>query len=302
IKPTDDIDVYNCSMSHMKTLTMKEISVYGKKILREVPIEGMLWSVGGAQTLSRLEYCTKVLLLHLLPAILVDLVLWISGNKPMLLKLHRRIYTANIALEYFSTQQWKFTNQNIIDLRGKIKAEDQNHFFYVMETINPLEFFKNACIGAKEFILKESMENLTKAKAHFRRMELLDKIVKTAMQTYALWFIINGQNCLVLGYSVKNSQYQPKVRNVAVSTPAPHRESLFADFFFVRILKRFVLPPANPYWSNDNSEPQGTWDTDRMHSYHPTNIINAKVCENRCMDGWIDGCLLCLNATKNEPI
>ncbi|XP_039752482.1 fatty acyl-CoA reductase 1-like [Pararge aegeria] len=83
IKPTDDIDVYNCSMSHMKTLTMKEISVYGKKILREVPIEGMLWSVGGAQTLSRLEYCTKVLLLHLLPAILVDLVLWISGNKPM---------------------------------------------------------------------------------------------------------------------------------------------------------------------------------------------------------------------------
>ncbi|CAH2221169.1 jg22869 [Pararge aegeria aegeria] len=29
----------------------------------------------------------------------------------------------------------------------------------------------------------------------------------------------------------------------------------------------------------DNSESQGIWDNDRMHTYHPTNTINAKVCE-----------------------
>ncbi|XP_039751755.1 fatty acyl-CoA reductase 1-like [Pararge aegeria] len=191
VSPTDDIEVYNCSSSHMKTLTMGEIVDYGKKIIHEVPLEGMLWFAGGSLTKVWLVYYFKVLLFHLLPAIFVDLMLRITGNKPILVKLQRRIYTANIALKYFVTQQWTFTNENIIELRGKIKKDDQDHFFYEMENINPVEFFKNACIGGKVFILNESMENLAKAKVHFKRMELLDKVVKTTIQVYALWLIVN---------------------------------------------------------------------------------------------------------------
>ncbi|XP_045770535.1 fatty acyl-CoA reductase 1-like [Maniola jurtina] len=191
LKPTDEIDVYNCSSSHMKTMTMGEVVDYGKKIVREIPLEGMLWYAGGSLTTSRLMYYFKVLFFHLLPAVLVDLVLRITGNKPMLVKLQRRIYTANLALHYYVTQQWTFTNKNIIELREKIREEDRDHFYYEMETINPEEFFKNACIGGKEYILNERMENLPKAKAHFRRMELLDRVVSTAIQGYVLWFLLN---------------------------------------------------------------------------------------------------------------
>lgn len=86
------------------------------------------------------------------------------------MKIQRRIYIANIALHYYVTQQWTFTNQNIIELRSKLKDEDIDHFYYEMETIDPEEFFRNACIGGKEYILNERMENLQKAKAHFRRL------------------------------------------------------------------------------------------------------------------------------------
>lgn len=68
------------------------------------------------------------------------------------------------------TQQWIFKNNNFLQLRSKIKNKDKKSFFYELETINQPEYFKNACIGGKEYILKEKMENLPKAKAHLKRL------------------------------------------------------------------------------------------------------------------------------------
>ncbi|CAH0712827.1 unnamed protein product, partial [Brenthis ino] len=190
-EPTDDIEVYNCSTSHIKTMTMGEVVEFGRNIVKEIPIEGMLWSAGGCLTTSRLEFNLRVFFLHLLPALLVDMLLWISGNKPMLVKLQRRIYSANLALHYYVTQQWTFTNTNILELRKKIKALDRNSFYYEMEKINQEDYFRNACIGGKKYILKEKMENLPKAKAHMKRMQLLDFVVRNAFLGYLFWFVIN---------------------------------------------------------------------------------------------------------------
>ncbi|CAH2101760.1 unnamed protein product [Euphydryas editha] len=194
LQPNDDVDIYNCSTSHMKTMTIGEIVDFGKNIaIRKVPIEGMLWYCGGAVTRSRIEYNFRVLFFHLLPALLVDLVLRITGNKPMLFKLQRRIYVANLALHYYVTQQWTFKNDNFLVLRSKIKDEDKKPFYYEIETIDMPQFFINACIGGKVFILREKMENLPKAKAHYKRMKILHQVVTTAIQGYLFWFIINTQ-------------------------------------------------------------------------------------------------------------
>ncbi|XP_045458035.1 fatty acyl-CoA reductase 1-like [Melitaea cinxia] len=194
LQPTDDIDIYNCSTSHMKTMTLGEIVDFGKNVaIREIPIEGMLWRAGGSITKSRVAHNFKVYFYHLLPALLVDLVLRITGNKPILFKLQRRIYVANIALHYYVTQQWTFKNDHFLALRAKIRDEEKKSFYYEMETIDMPQYFINACIGGKNFILHEKMEDLPKAKAHFKRMELLDKVVTTVIRGYICWFIINTQ-------------------------------------------------------------------------------------------------------------
>ena len=86
-----------------------------------------------------------------------------------LVKLQRRIYSANLALHYYVTQQWTFKNNNFLELRSKIKSKDKKDFFYELETINQTEYFRNGCIGGKEYILKEKIENLPKARAHLKR-------------------------------------------------------------------------------------------------------------------------------------
>ncbi|CAK1546456.1 unnamed protein product [Leptosia nina] len=189
LEPTDDVEVYHCSTSHMKTMTIGEIIEHGKEILKEVPLDNMLWISDGGVTKSRLEYNLKVLILHLLPAILVDIILRIVGKQPMLVKLQRRIYVANIALNYYLTQQWTFLNKNILALRDTIKLEDKGEFYYEMETVDRLKYFKTSCMAGKVFILKEKLEDLPKARAHYERMVILDKAVKVIAYGLVAWYI-----------------------------------------------------------------------------------------------------------------
>lgn len=42
-----------------------------------------------------------------------------------LAKLQRKIYNANVALEYFILNNWDFKNRNFIRLASEIKPEDK---------------------------------------------------------------------------------------------------------------------------------------------------------------------------------
>ncbi|XP_045529419.1 fatty acyl-CoA reductase 1-like [Pieris brassicae] len=189
LEATDDVEVYHCSSSHMFIMTVREIVENGKAILKEIPFDNILWAGVGSVTKSRLNYNLRILFLHLLPALLVDLVLRIIGKKPMLLKIQRRIYTANIALHPYLTQQWKFLNNNLLALRDKIKIEDKKMFYYAMEMVDQLEYFRTGAKAGKIYLLKEKLEDLPKARAHYRKMVILDKTLKIAVYAAVAWYV-----------------------------------------------------------------------------------------------------------------
>ncbi|XP_047513279.1 fatty acyl-CoA reductase 1-like isoform X2 [Pieris napi] len=189
LEATDEVEVYHCSSSHMQIMTVGEIVENGKEILNEIPLDNVLWAQDGGVTKSRLYYNLRVLLFHLLPAILVDLVLRIIGRKPMLFKIQRRIYTANIALHPYLTQQWKFLNKNLLALREKLKLEDKKMFNYAVEMVDQLEYFKTGVRAGKMYLLNEKLEDLPKAKAHYRRMVILDKTLRIALYSAVAWYV-----------------------------------------------------------------------------------------------------------------
>ncbi|XP_069357110.1 fatty acyl-CoA reductase 1-like isoform X1 [Maniola hyperantus] len=191
LKPTDDISIYNtCNGSMGYTTTYEEIFTMGQKILPSFPFDNMIWSVGSSFTTINYVYFIKVLLLHVLPAILLDALLWMFGKKKMVLKVQRRIYSSNLALQFYTTQQWTFSNKNFLSLRSKIKEEDKRHFYYVMENIDREEFLINGIIGARRYLFNEQDKNLPKARAYFKRITLLAKIVKYLFFSYIFWRII----------------------------------------------------------------------------------------------------------------
>ncbi|XP_052738948.1 fatty acyl-CoA reductase 1 [Bicyclus anynana] len=192
LEPTDDIPIYNtCNGSKCYSVSHKELFTLGKIIIASHPLDDMLWTTGGTFTTNKTVYFTKMLLLHVLPAILVDTLLWIFGRKTMLLKIQRRIYSANLALQLFLTKVWTISNKNYLFLRTKIKEEDNEHFYYVMEDVERYEYCKNAIIGARRYLLKERDEDIPKARAHHKRIALLDQLVQCLFYSYIFWSLIH---------------------------------------------------------------------------------------------------------------
>ncbi|XP_050557890.1 putative fatty acyl-CoA reductase CG5065 isoform X1 [Spodoptera frugiperda] len=195
LSPNDDLPIYNCCAGKLNTVTMGQMIAMGRQIYPSVPVNDMLWTPGGDLTKSKTLHYIKVILLHLLPAIFVDTILWLAGRKPMLVKVQRRIYIANLALQYYITKQWTFDNTNLVLMRTKIKDEDRKHFYYEMENIDQYKYFVNAVKGGKKYLLKEKDEDMPKAMAHYKRMVVVDIIVQIVFYSALLWWFLN-LNCI----------------------------------------------------------------------------------------------------------
>ncbi|KAF9794074.1 hypothetical protein SFRURICE_013539 [Spodoptera frugiperda] len=169
LSPTDDVPIYNCCSGRLNIITMGDMIEKAKRISWTYPFNDILWVPGGGLTTSRTVYYVKLLIQHLLPAMLVDTILWCAGKKPMLFKIQRRIYIASMALIYYITKQWTFDNKNLVLMRSKIKEEDMKDFYYVMENVDQDEFFVNATLGCRRYLLHEKDEDFPKAKRHYRR-------------------------------------------------------------------------------------------------------------------------------------
>lgn len=63
-----------------------------------------------------------------------------------------------MALQYFIMQEWKFVNEETRALQEHLCAEDLQAFGYGETQIHPYEFFKNAALGGRKFLLKEGAD------------------------------------------------------------------------------------------------------------------------------------------------
>lgn len=77
--------IYNACVPQSEfTATWEEILDCGRKLVStKVPFNMILWYPGGSITKNKTYNKINVLLFHLLPAVLIDTLLWIIGQKPL---------------------------------------------------------------------------------------------------------------------------------------------------------------------------------------------------------------------------
>lgn len=77
------VHVYNCSSADVKNLSASEVKDMGFRCNEEIPLEDIIWRPASRQVMNKFVYVILVLLWHVLPALLIDGLLRISGKKPM---------------------------------------------------------------------------------------------------------------------------------------------------------------------------------------------------------------------------
>ncbi|KAK5638604.1 hypothetical protein RI129_012899 [Pyrocoelia pectoralis] len=163
-----DVSFYNCSNNELYPITMKELIDFGKEAVWEAPLSNILWFPGGGVTAYKFWYYLN--------------------KKPLLVKIQRRIYIANIALHHFISNYWTFPNDKCLALEDKLLPEEAAEFGYDRGNLKVPEYFLNCIKYGRRYLLKEDDSTLERAKINLYRMYVLDRVVRVVVVGLALWY------------------------------------------------------------------------------------------------------------------
>lgn len=82
---------------------------------------------------------------------------------------YKKIGTFTDILEYFSTKEWIFCNNNVRGLWDKLGKDDQTLFPFNIKQLHWEDYLDTYHKGILTFLLKEGPENLPAAKKRLRR-------------------------------------------------------------------------------------------------------------------------------------
>ncbi|PBC25492.1 Putative fatty acyl-CoA reductase [Apis cerana cerana] len=165
--------VYNATSNQIHRISNKEMIKLGLKLNEEIPFEGIIWYPQTFITSNRFLYFILTLLIHVLPALIIDKVLKMTGRQPILMKLHKIIYSHITYLNYFLHNEWVFYNFKMLKIFDEqVPLAEREIFSYDYHTFNINTYFKNSLIGAKCYLLKEDLNRLKEVKQHYNRLIL----------------------------------------------------------------------------------------------------------------------------------
>lgn len=72
-------------------------------------------------------------------------------------------------LNYFTTKEWKFSNDRVHDLINRMSAKDRENFLCDMREIVWDTFFRTYIKGIRIYLIKDPMETLPEARVRWQR-------------------------------------------------------------------------------------------------------------------------------------
>lgn len=195
-------EVYNCTAYKTKPLTMKEMSTMALDLAMEVTVKDNLWYPSKSTTDNWTWYYINFILFHLIPAVIVDAVTKTFKIKQRsLLDIQRKVFSATKALKFFMGNEWSFVNYKALALEDFISSAEMEDFGYDVENIDILDFFRNAMLGGKQYLLKESLDNLEYERKKIKVFYYLDRIVKIMFYSLTIWLVFIKWNIPLVFYT-----------------------------------------------------------------------------------------------------
>lgn len=144
------------------------------KAYMEFPSEKILWYPGGKMEQNTLLYLCRFIFLQFIPALFIDFLCIITGKKPWLTKIQKKIFTSLNIISYFLKRQWYWENKNYKSLYENLSASDKFTFDFDATKIDYLDYVKDWLSGSRKFILKLDDSTLPAARDKLKIMYWID--------------------------------------------------------------------------------------------------------------------------------
>uniref|UniRef100_A0A8B9ZMX1 Fatty acyl-CoA reductase n=1 Tax=Anas zonorhyncha TaxID=75864 RepID=A0A8B9ZMX1_9AVES len=117
--------VYNCTTGGINPFFWGEMEQYVMSTFKRNPLEQAFRTPNAHLTSNYLINQYWITVSHKAPAILYDLYMRLTGRKPRMMKIINRLHKSMMLLQYFSTQSWDWSSDNMNMLMGQLNTEDR---------------------------------------------------------------------------------------------------------------------------------------------------------------------------------
>jgi fatty acyl-CoA reductase len=165
-----DIPVYNCCTGHQNPVMWGDLARVMNKSLIENPFCGAVWYPSMRLVCHPVWSRVNDILLHYLPAHLMDLWSWLYGKKRMGLKVYQSLKRAINTMQYFAKNEWVFPTHNMMGLYEKLSPKDKALFSFQIQDLDWTKYLDCYCLGVRGNILKQDASTIPEARSRLRKM------------------------------------------------------------------------------------------------------------------------------------
>ncbi|NXW40937.1 FACR1 reductase, partial [Nyctiprogne leucopyga] len=139
----------------------------------------------------------------------ITTVIFPAFTKMRMMKIINRLHKSMMLLQYFSTQSWDWSSDNMNMLMSHLNTEDKKLYNFDVRQLHWSEYIESYCLGAKKYLLNEDMAGIPAAKQHLRKLRNIRYAFNTTLLVI-IWriFIARSQMARNIWYFVVSLCYK----------------------------------------------------------------------------------------------
>ena len=132
------------------------------------PFDAGLWYPNGDVTMNPIKHYLTLFFCQWIPAVLIDFLMLIFCQRRFMIRVQKKIYIGLGVLQFFTTRIWDFRSDNYKKINTTLSPEERVIFNTNTEEVDQEEYLKSIILGGRQYCLKESLDNLPRARIHMR--------------------------------------------------------------------------------------------------------------------------------------
>lgn len=161
----------------------------GFKYVNDIPMRKSIWYPCFTIVPHMWQYHILCFLYHTLPAMFMDLIMVLMGKKPRyllgiflcigifltyflfgrMMKIYRKIHKFSNVLKFFSSNEFRFDNDNVRRLVDKLDERDKRLFAFDMRDLDWTNLFRVSLYGLRLYVVKDDPSSLPESIRRIKR-------------------------------------------------------------------------------------------------------------------------------------
>ncbi|CAH1406258.1 unnamed protein product [Nezara viridula] len=204
-----ETDVYNVGISKQLPIKTYHLKKYSEEVTREYASQNTIWPMHFLFTTNENLYYLLFIMFQVIPAGIMDSLLYLTGHKPMLMHLTKKMSNVLRMFKRFSSNQIEFPNDNFLQLEKYVSEKDKV-FSMSIEGLTELLFMRFGMRAVLKYYFKEdiSEDKLNRNRRRIFWLKIFDKCLIYTFYILGCWLILRLLSSIEVVRSVSYITYK----------------------------------------------------------------------------------------------